>query len=588
MGILLSWLLLIGIFQFMPIDTEDNQVLAAAVPSGDNSLSSLSISPGTLSPAFQYNVVDYTASVGADVTSVEVSAQPSNETATIESVSGNTDLKEGENLVSIVVKAENGVAATYKIVVTRQAGGSTQDHDPADTQQPADATESADGGQQGITIDGHPFDLSPTVPADVVPADFTKTTVEYQGQQAEALSFDKAELTLVYLTTPSTDVKNMLAVYEEAGGNFYPFRKIQLDEVNYLIILNPPAEAGLPQGYEETTASLGEIGSVPAYSKPGDVPQADGVQAGNDGQAAAEGTQEGNEEGLPADGETVSGEAGFSIIYGISSFGNKGWYQYDSLESTFQRYVPTEAAEPDIEDNQDSEEGEEPGAEMQSLQKAYMDMEEQYNNQKDTSRKTTAVLVFIIAVLIVVAVNLLLRGKRGDADELTEEDYDELTEKVREQVKIARKSRREGVMSGPGKEEAGEDDLWPDDTVPKAILKQQTKIIPELGADIKPQKTSQTNSSLKADKKLNHRMEKGKEPKPDRMAGVKADRMAGAKSDRIAGAKSDRMAGAKADRKQEVWADKKQVRMPEPKAERIPEPGLGPDDDFEVIDLEDL
>ena len=135
-------------------------------------------------------------------------------------------------------------------------------------------------------------------------------------------------------------------------------------------------------------------------------------------------------------------------------------------------------------------------------------------------------------------------------------------------------------MSGPGKEEAGEDDLWPDDTVPKAILKQQTKIIPELGADIKPQKTSQTNSSLKADKKLNHRMEKGKEPKPDRMAGVKADRMAGAKS--------DRMAGAKADRKQEVWADKKQVRMPEPKAERIPEPGLGPDDDFEVIDLEDL
>ena len=508
MGILLSWLLLIGVFQFMPIGTEGNQTLAAA-PSGDNSLSSLSISPGTLSPAFQYNVVDYTASVGADVTSVEVSAQPSNETATIESVSGNTDLKEGENLVSIVVKAENGVAATYKIVVTREAGGSTQDQDPADAQQPADSTEGVDGTQEGIAIDGHPFNLSPAIPADVVPADFTKTSVEFQGQQAEALSFDKSELTLVYLTTPSTEVKNMLAVYEEAGGSFYPFRKIQLDEVNYLIVLNPPAEAGLPQGYEETTASLGEIGSVPAYSLPEGVRQPEG-------------------------------EAGFSIVYGVSSYGNKGWYQYDAMESTFQRYIPAEAAGPAVEDNQDSEESEEPGAEMQSLQKAYMDMEEQYNNQKDTSRKTTAVLIFIIAVLIVVIVNLLLRGKRGEADELAEEDYEELTEKVREQVKIARRSRREGVVSEPGKAGGLEDDLWPDDTVPKAILKQQTKIIPELGAGVKPQKTSQANNSLKADKKQ------------VRMPEPRAE------------------------------------RMPEPRAERMPEPELEPDDDFEVIDLEDL
>ena len=112
MGILLSWIVLMGIFQFMPIYIDEGRVYAAE-QSGDNSLSSLSISPGTLSPAFQYNVVDYTATVGEDVTSVEVNAQPSNETAAIESVSGNTDLQAGENTISIVVKAQNGTTATY-------------------------------------------------------------------------------------------------------------------------------------------------------------------------------------------------------------------------------------------------------------------------------------------------------------------------------------------------------------------------------------------------------------------------------------------------------------------------------------------
>ena len=120
-AILLSIILVIGIFPLM-------QVNAAAVDtggtstaaSGDNSLSSLSLSAGSLSPAFQYNVTDYTASVGQDVSSVEVSAKTSNAAAVIESVSGNTDLQPGQNTISIVVKAENGMTATYKITVTRE------------------------------------------------------------------------------------------------------------------------------------------------------------------------------------------------------------------------------------------------------------------------------------------------------------------------------------------------------------------------------------------------------------------------------------------------------------------------------------
>ena len=78
-----------------------------------------------MSPAFKGSTTKYTATVDNSVTSIAVSATPVNEKATIESVTGNTNLAVGANVVQIVVKAENGTTATYKITVTRQAAGTT-------------------------------------------------------------------------------------------------------------------------------------------------------------------------------------------------------------------------------------------------------------------------------------------------------------------------------------------------------------------------------------------------------------------------------------------------------------------------------
>lgn len=498
----------------MPMDIDGGTVHAAAVQSSDNSLASLSISPGTLSPAFQYNVVNYTASVEADVTNVEVNAQLSNDTAVIESVSGNTDLQPGENLVSVVVKAQDGKTATYKIVVTRKEGqtdaAAAEQPQEAAAEQPEEAGAQQPQGEEadnpeGITIDGHPFNLAPTIPADLVPQDFTKAEVSYKGQQVEGLSFDKSELTLVYLTTPSTEVKNTLAVYEEASGSFYPFRRISVSETSYVILLNPPQETDLPAEYTQTAQTVGEYQNVPAYAK-GNVSQDAQAGEGSDG-------------------------AEFSLFYGVSSYGNKGWYQYDALESSFQRYVPVEtAAQPILPEDSTEESVSEPGAEMQSLQNAYTQMEEQYNKQKDSSRKTIAVLVFVIAVLLVVVVNLLLRGKK-DTEELAEDfDYEELTEKVREQVKSVRKTRREEGGREMGISEDSQEDFWEDNTVPNAILKQQTKVMPEIDTEFQA----------------------GDEPEAEKKQKLERRQEAKAKTDR--------------------------------KLERKPDA----DEDFEVIDLEDL
>ena len=95
--------------------------------SADNSLKSLTISPGTLSPNFQGSTVNYTATVANDVTNIAVSAVPVNANAVVESVSGNEGLKVGTNAIKVVVKAENGVTATYTIQVTRLEEGTQTD-----------------------------------------------------------------------------------------------------------------------------------------------------------------------------------------------------------------------------------------------------------------------------------------------------------------------------------------------------------------------------------------------------------------------------------------------------------------------------
>ncbi|MCI9174674.1 MAG: hypothetical protein HFH49_06945 [Lachnospiraceae bacterium] len=417
--------------------------------SEDNSLASLSISPGTLSPSFQYSETNYTASVAEDVTSVTVNATPSNEKAKVESITGADNLQPGQNTVSIVVKAENGSTATYKIVVTRGGEGAGTPEAPQETQDETTSQENP----QGITINGHPFDLAETIPEDAVPQDFTKTTVTCQGKQVEGLQFDKGAVKLVYLTTPSTEVKNTLAVFDEASGSIYQFRKAAIGE-KYVILLDPPAEPGLSAEYTRTTASVEGFENVPVFVKGEAAPAAaqegapanpEGETANPEGEAANPEGETANPEGEAANPEGAESEGTapnppaateFSLVYAVSSFGNMGWYQYDAAEGFFQRYIPAAS----VQETPQEGESMDSSAELQSLQSAYKDLEEQLNEKKSSSRKTTAIMVFLIAVLLVVIVNLILRGRQGDYDD-DEDDLLEDEPKPKKRTKVSQETR---------------------------------------------------------------------------------------------------------------------------------------------------
>ncbi len=359
-----------------------NDGTTATPQSGDNSLSSLKISAGTLSPAFNYKTTSYTASVGADVNEISIDAKPSNANATVESITGNTDLKEGINNISIVVKAENGAKATYKIAVTK--GGATQ---TTETPEVDDEQGTPEDNQDAIVINGHEYNLSATIPKDKVPADFTKTTVNCKGQEAEALQFNMGEVLLVYLTTPDAEVKNTLAVYNQQSDSIYPFVKLEAGN-SYYILLNVPTDAQLPDTYAASALELGDYGTVTAFA---------------------------NQEPSLSD---------FYLIYAISNQGNTGWYQYDKTEQTVQRYV---------QQSENSTVDEEAlNADIKSLQNSYDKLDKQYTGTKNFARRTIAVLIFIIAVLVVIMVNIILRGKKNEDE--WEDDFNEVPKRFRKKI----------------------------------------------------------------------------------------------------------------------------------------------------------
>ena len=86
--------------------------------SSDATLKALKIDREGLTPSFNRYTYTYTLSVGSDVDSIKVPASPNHSKARY-SVSGNTNLKNGDNTVYITVTAENGATRTYKIIVTR-------------------------------------------------------------------------------------------------------------------------------------------------------------------------------------------------------------------------------------------------------------------------------------------------------------------------------------------------------------------------------------------------------------------------------------------------------------------------------------
>lgn len=370
-----------------------------AALSADNSLKALTISPGTLSPAFKGSTTKYTATVDNSVTSIAVSATPVNEKATIESVTGNTNLAVGANVVKIVVKAENGTTATYKITVTRQAAGTTGsettttggengDDGNGDSETPED-TEEVDTTETPVSaadvvINNTTYHIADNFTEEQIPADFTEATVNFRGTECRGLTFDKGTIFLIYLETDNVDATTgRFFIYDETRDVVYDFMKFTAGESSYVIPLLAPLDSVLPESYVQVSLQMPENTVMTAYQLPVE------------------------------DGEEASD---FYIFYGVNQDGTEGWYQYDAAEGTYQRVNGniTETADSSSDD-------------LAALQSEYDELSKKYKDAKSFSRNMIAVLIFVLAIAVVIILNIVLFGrKKKGKDELLEDDNVEL------------------------------------------------------------------------------------------------------------------------------------------------------------------
>ena len=243
--------------------------------SANNALTSLTVSAGELTPAFDPSVTDYTLSLPLNSDKLTLTAAPSDSKAKVQG-DGEVALQGGVNTLSVLVTAENGDVRTYTITV-KVAQAPTLFFDFA-------------GQKLGVVKDVE--EVTP-------PAGFTAAEpISYGGDLLPIWTDASGEKTLVYLVDESAVTGFYL--YSETGGVLSPYLPLSDGALPY-VYTGLPAGASAPAGLATCTVdAFGRAINGWKYSDPA-------LQ-------------------------------GFYVLYLMDADGIYGYYTYDSAKDTLQRF----------------------------------------------------------------------------------------------------------------------------------------------------------------------------------------------------------------------------------------------------------
>lgn len=277
--------------------------------SGNADLTELYISSGSLSPAFSSNVTSYKIVIPNSVTVLTVSAETADKNATV-SVEGSKNMQVGQNVRKVIVTAPNGTKKTYTLNITRQegtgnvTGGTTTPNTPVQN----DASK--------VTVGEDTLYIAKDLKDVTLPAGFEQVDITINDTKFPSVQDKTRTVVLLYLT--DAEGKNgKFYMYDTAVMTFSDFNFIAAP-VGIYTLLTPDGNTHVPAGFSQTFLKIGEQ-TVTAWSF--------------------------------ADPAMKD----YYLVYALSPTGNKGLYQYDTLEGTFQRYTavtatPSDTVE-DVEEN---------------------------------------------------------------------------------------------------------------------------------------------------------------------------------------------------------------------------------------------
>lgn len=258
-----------------PDDSEPDYTPGTPGKSGNNALSALTVSAGTLTPAFDPAVTEYTLSLPQGTEKLTLTATPSDSNATVQG-DGELTLQEGENTLPLVVTAENGDTKTYT-VTAKVAQAPTLFLDFS-------------GAKLGVVKD---------VEGVTPPTGFTAAEPVSQGGDTLPLWVDaNGKHTLVYLV----DEKGVAGfyLYSRTEGVLSPYLPLAYGGATYIYTGIPSEKAAVPGLKAATVEAFSQTLSGWRY-----------------------------EDAALSD---------FLVLYLMDDGGQYGYYTYDSKNATLQRF----------------------------------------------------------------------------------------------------------------------------------------------------------------------------------------------------------------------------------------------------------
>lgn len=244
--------------------------------SSNNALSSLTVSAGTLTPAFDPAITEYTLSLPSQSDRLTITANPSDSRATVQG-DGDISLQDGETSLSVVVTAEDGSAKAYTITVqVAQAPTLFLDYN---------------GQRLGVVKDVSQV----TPPAGFAPAE----PITYSGDTLPIWTDVSGKRTLVYLMDEKTSAQGFY-LFSQTTGVQSPYLPILCGSVTYIYTDIPKELSSVPGLTPATVKAFGQTLNGWTY----------------------------NDASLKD----------FCVLYLMDDAGSYGYYTYDSREETLQRF----------------------------------------------------------------------------------------------------------------------------------------------------------------------------------------------------------------------------------------------------------
>ena len=244
--------------------------------SSNNALSSLTVSAGTLTPAFDPAITEYTLSLPSQSDRLTITANPSDSRATVQG-DGEISLQDGETSLSVVVTAEDGSSKAYTITVqVAQAPTLFLDYN---------------GQRLGVVKDVSQV----TPPAGFAPAN----PITYSGDTLPIWTDVSGKRTLVYLMDEKSSAQGFY-LFSQATGVQSPYLPILCGSVTYIYTDIPKELSSVPGLTLATVKAFGQTLNGWTY----------------------------NDASLKD----------FCVLYLMDDAGSYGYYTYDSREETLQRF----------------------------------------------------------------------------------------------------------------------------------------------------------------------------------------------------------------------------------------------------------